>query len=346
MCSICLENVEDCMPMLCGHRMHVRCMHGLLKRAEFDAPAKCPLCRGDIEMQSAADKLSLEGFANDDEDSFKAALALDPNHVFSMYCLGLFAGMNGDYPKAIEMYRRGLAKQVLVTANRYYMHVVAAIHCGVELATLYFENDMLDEAKTMLDISAIKLKKIKLQKSVHSVNIWMGYASIALKMGLLDDASEAYEKLLLLAPADIYGDTMSLYVAALRRERPVQAVLVARRFYAALNTIPVASLLATCLWETQEEGACAEAVPLFEYVCANSPEDEFEHIKGRFYLGMLKHRSGDDLAAIDHFMSVLPYGEHENAAEAHRCLAEIFSAYEMHTQALRLLNRAEQIEYV
>ena len=329
--------------MLCGHRMHVRCTQGLLKRAEFDAPAKCPLCRGDIEMQSAADKISLQGFENDDEDSFKAALELDPNHVFSLYCLGLFAGMNGDTPKAIEHYRRGLAKQVLVTTTRYYAHLVAAIHCGVELATLYFEHDMLDEAKTMLDISATKLKKINMQKSVHSVNIWMGYASVALKMGLLDDASEAYEKLLLLAP-EFYSDTMALYVAALRSERPVQAVLVARRFLAAFKTIPVTSLLATCLWETQEEEAYAEAVPLFEYVCANSEEDEFEHIKGRFYLGMLKHRLGDDLAAIDHFMSVLPYSEHENAADAHRCLAEIFSAHEMHSPAQRLSRRADRIE--
>ena len=344
MCSICLENVDDCTPMLCGHRMHVRCMHGLLKRAEFDAPAKCPLCRGDIEMQSAADQLSLQGFENDDEDSFKAALVLDPNHVFSLYCLGLFSAMNGDYPTAIDMYRRGLLKQVLVTTTRYYMHLVAAIHCGVELATLYFENDMLDEAKTMLDISATKLKKIKLRKSVHSVNIWMGYASVALKMGLLDDASEAYEKLLLLAPGEFYCETMALYVEALRGERPVQAVLVARRFMAAFKTLPVVSLLATCLWETQEEAACAEAGPLFEYVCANSPEDEFEHIKGRFYLGLLKHGLGDDLAAIDHFMAVLPYSEHENAADAHRCLAEIFSAHEMHAQAQRLSCRADRIE--
>lgn len=324
--------------MLCGHRMHVQCLHDLLRRAEFDTPAKCPLCRGCIEMQSEADKLGLEGYENDDPAAFQAALSLDRSHVFSMYCLGLFANMNNDPMKAVEWFRRGLHAQVPVTATRYYMHRVAVVNCGVELASMLFEEEMLDEAEAMLDFSFSQLKKIKMRKSPPSINIWMGYASLADKRGQYDEAAEAYEHILELSPVnELYCDTLALYVATMRKaERPLQAVGIARRFAEIFKSLAVLSLLATCLWETQEEAACAEATGLFEHVCANTPPDEFEHLNGQYYLGKLKHRAGDDAAAVEHFMAVVPYGEFEFAEEANACISEIFSDFDMHAPCLAL----------
>lgn len=341
MCSICLESVEGCLPMLCGHRMHPKCMGQLLKHAKFCEPALCPLCRGEIEKLSAADVLSTRGYQNDDVDSLKEALELNPNHVFSLYCLGLFAGMNGDPVGAIEHFRRGMSAPLPVTATRYYMHRVAAANCRVELATLMFENDMLPEAKAVLDAAAADFKDMDLHKSYHFLNILMGQASIAAETGRLDDAVAAYEELLPMAPnSEFYADTMLMYVSALQAgER--SAVAVARRFFAALPSALSVSVLAAALMAAGED---EEALPLYEVARGASTADSVLHINCRFYLGELTQRAERDLEAIEHFVYVIRFQGHEKVAEAHKRLAQIFSKYEMHAQAQTMLAEAARLD--
>lgn len=339
MCSICLESVEGCLPMLCGHRMHPKCVGQLLKHAKFCEPALCPLCRGEIEKLSEADVLSTRGYQNDDVESLKEALELNPKHVFSLYCLGLFAVMNGDLVGAIAFFQRGIAAPLPVTATRYYMHRVAAANCRVELATLMFEHDMLPEAKVVLDAAAADFKSMNLEKSYHFINVLMGQASIAVETGRLDDAVAAYEELLPMAPnSDFYSDTMLMYVTALQAGKR-SAVAVARRFFAALPSALSVSVLAAALMEADDE----EALAMFEVARGASTEDSALHINCRFYLGELTQRAERDLEAIEHFVYVIRFQDHEKVAEAHRRLAQIFSKYEMHAQAQTMLVEAERL---
>lgn len=335
-----MESVEGCLPMLCGHRMHAKCLAELLKHAKFCEPARCPLCRGDIEMFSAADHLSLTGYQNDDEESLKEALKLNPNHVFSLYCLGLFASMNGDLVGAIAFFQRGISAHLPVTATRYYMHRIAAANCQVELATLMFEHDMLPEAKAGLDAAAAKFKRMKLQKSYHFINILMGQASIAGETGRLDDAVAAYEELLTMAPnAEFYSDTMLMYVSTLRAGERC-ALAVARRFFSARPSALSVSVLAEALMQA---GDNEEALSMFEVAQGASTADSVLHINCRFYLGELTQRAERDLEAIEHFVYVTRFQDHVKVAEAHRRLAQIFSKYEMHAQAQTMLAEAARL---
>jgi tetratricopeptide (TPR) repeat protein len=227
-----------------------------------------------------------------------------------------------------------------VTATRYYMHRVAAANCRVELATLMFENDMLPEAKAVLDAAAAEFEDMGLQKSYHFINILMGQASIAGETGRLDDAAAAYEELLTMAPnAEFYSDTMLMYVSALCTGKRC-AIAVARRFFAALPSALSVSVLAAALMAAGED---EEALTLYEVARGASTADSVLHINCRFYLGELTQRAERDLEAIEHYVYVIRFQDHEKVAEAHRRLAQIFFKYEMTSQAQTMLAEAGRL---
>ena len=53
-----------------------------MKRAKFNDPAKCPLCRGPIEATSEADQLCLYGYENDDEQALQAVAKITEGEFY------------------------------------------------------------------------------------------------------------------------------------------------------------------------------------------------------------------------------------------------------------------------
>jgi tetratricopeptide (TPR) repeat protein len=236
--------------MLCGHSMHYKCMSSLLKRAEFNDPAKCPLCRGRIEPESMADQLCAFGYENDCEMSLQSALRLDRYHVFALYSIGLFRLLEEDVVGAIRYFERAIKAPVFVTTTRYYQHRIAAANSKVELATIYYENDMRDEAKAFLEIAAAEYKKLDLHKSPFMAHIYAGCTCIAMDEGRFEDAIKSCEALLSITDhgSPFYVQTMEMYIYALQNANQIlKMITTAQRLFSTVPTAHSRNILAGCL---------------------------------------------------------------------------------------------------
>jgi pentatricopeptide repeat protein len=339
MCPICCESADGCAPLVCGHKLHPICLSGLLKRATFVEPAKCPLCRACIESSSEADELCLEGFQTNNEGLLLVTLQLDPMHVFAMYCLGLYYKMMNVNPhRAVQYFTKGMLTHPLVTGTRYYQHRLASVSCRTELAVMCHEQDMEKEALQHLRIAMGDLTDLDMKHSCRGLTIWSGMATVYSDMGKWEKAIQFYKKVLSkeLEP-DFHVDVLTAFVETLSMAKHFDAATEAARLLVRL--FPAAEhyfILGQCL---HVSGAAREAVGAFEVVRQNTVANSVIHISSVYFCGVLHESLKEDLIAVVKYIYVIQFHAHRYAIDAHTRLAAIYEVYGMQRQSAFL--RAE-----
>jgi tetratricopeptide (TPR) repeat protein len=339
MCPICCESAEGCAPLVCGHTLHPKCLSGLLKRATFVEPAKCPLCRACIEPSSEADDLCLEGYNTNNEGLLLAALQLDPMHVFAMYCLGLYYKMMNVNPHcAVKYFTKGMLTHPMVTGTRFYQHRLASVSCRTELAVMCHEEDMEKEALQHLRIAMRELTDLDMKNSCRGLTILSGFATVYHDMENWPKAIYFYQKLLNMElQPDFHVDILTAFIETLSLAKYTDAATESARLLVRLFPAPEHYfILGQCL---HVSGEAREAVGAFEIVRYNTPVNTQIHISSVYFSGVLHESLNEDLVAVVKYNFVIQFHSHRYAIDAHTRLAAIYDAYGMPQQAASM--RAE-----
>lgn len=193
------------------------------------------------------------------EEHYRRALSADPNHVNSLYCLGVLALQTGRNPLAVEMigkalqrndrepdwhYHIGVAYQGLGQAKEAEEHYRRAVALKPALADAHYSLGLLLAQLGRADDAAASYRQALTANPKHAP-ARNNLGNILASSGLLDQAAEVYRKVVELNPEFLEGYE-NLARTYLFRNQPAEGLSVLMRGFARGSTPGMQNMFVRC----------------------------------------------------------------------------------------------------